>query len=160
MTQWSKIGLFTTLLFVFSSTGCRTVLSQHIQAKAEGSHLITAIRDDPAPHKGKTLILGGEVVGLVYQGRRTEVEFAELPLENGLHPALGIKPGKSYYVLFPERLDRLLYSKGKIATVAASLIGTKEKEGTSYPLFAYDEVHVWNKLRETRFPDYGAMIRQ
>lgn len=104
------------------------------------------------------MIVGGKILGIAYREGQTEVEFAELSLEHGLQPTLDMQAEKSYYVLFPQRLDRSRYRMGKIVRVAATVVGAKEKEGLHYPLLAYEEAHIWNRLPEVRFPHYGAMM--
>ncbi len=158
MKQWPKFSLVAILLVMIVSAGCQRVLSQHIQAKAEHKQLMTAIHKSPDRYKGKTVIMGGQILSLTYRQWQTEIEFAELPLSKNLHPVLGIPPGLRYYVLFPERLDRSLYRRGNIVTLAANVIGTKKKGENSYPLFTLEEAHIWNRFREVRFPHYGAML--
>ncbi len=158
MKQWSKISLFVVLLFVFFSTGCQAIRSRNIEVQAKQTELIADIRENPSQHKGKTVIMEGKILSIAYREWQTEVEFAELPLDLGFSPDLGMQSRKSYYVLFPERLDRSRYRRGKIVTVAASVIGAKEKEGNNYPLFVVEEAHILNRLHEVRFPHYGAML--
>ncbi|MFQ5598450.1 MAG: Slp family lipoprotein [Nitrospiria bacterium] len=153
----SKVGLFAAILFLFASSGCRTALFQPLHSP-EDPELLTEIRENPNRHKGKLVLLGGTVRRLRYQEWKTELELSEIPLENGVHPSLGHPPGERFYVIFPERLDRFMYMKGKVMTISARVIGTRSVDGDQFPLLAYEKVHVWNKLRQDRFPSFGALL--
>lgn len=148
--------LFLSLfLFVW---GCQGAISKEIQSTADDQTLFEEIFENPDDHRGKIVILGGEIQQLRSIESRTEVEFAEIPLYNWDRPALGFEPGEHFFVIFPERLDKFLYQKGKIMTVAGRVIGRRTLQGYDYPLLAYEESYVWNKLREDRFPSFGAII--
>ncbi|MFQ5580252.1 MAG: Slp family lipoprotein [Nitrospiria bacterium] len=146
------------ILSLLTTTACQAILSEQIQSTADEKTLFEEVYKDPDKHKGKIIILGGEIRDLRYQEEKTEVEFLEIPLYKGGHPALGLEPGESFFVLFPERLDPILIKKGKIITLAGRVIGTRKVGEKSYPLFAYEEAYVWDKLRQDRFPSFGSFF--
>jgi outer membrane lipoprotein len=148
----------SVLLFFFFTSGCLAPISKEIQSTADDETLFEEIFENPDEHKGKIVILGGEIQQLRKMESRTEVEFAEVPLYNWDRPALGFEPGEHFFVLFPERLDEFLYRKGKVMTVAGRVIGRRTLRGYDYPLLAYEQSYVWDKLREDRFPSFGAFV--
>src|SRR5581483_689929 len=158
LERFFSFSLFFLLMIVLS--GCQSMLSERVRSTADEETLFEEVFENPAEHKGKIIILGGEVRDLRYRDNKTEVEFAEIPLYKGGHPALGFDPGEHFFVIFPERLDPYLFKWGKVMTVAGRVIGTKEVNGQNYPLFAYEDAYVWDKLREDRFPSYGAFVGQ
>lgn len=148
------------LLLFIALSGCQAMLSEQVRSTADEETLFEEIFENPAEHKGKIVVLGGEVKRLRYQDRRTEVEFAEIPLYKGGHPALGFDSGQHFFVVFPERLDPYLFKMGKVMTIAGRVVGSKQLEGQEYPLLSYEEAYVWDKLREDRFPSFGAFLGQ
>jgi len=155
--KWQTV--FTLLLFI-SISACTGVLTEQVRSTADEGTLFEEIFEDPNRHIGKVVILGGEIVRLQYKGETTEVEFAEIPLYRGGKPALGFDPGEHFFVIFPERIDPFLLKKGKVLTIAGRVIGTRAVRGFDYPLFAYEEAYVWDKLRQDRFPSFGAFLGQ
>ena len=146
------------LLLFIALSGCQSVVSEQTRSTADEETLFEEIFENPGSHKGKVVILGGEVRQLRYQEWKTEVEFAEIPLYKGGHPALGFDPGQHFFVIYPERLDQYFFKKGKVMTIAGRVIGTRKIDGSDYPLFLYEEAYVWDKLREDRFPSFGAFL--
>lgn len=155
-----KQKIISTLLFFISTSACNAVLSEQVRSTANEETLFEEIFEDPNEHLGKIILLGGEILRLQYKGQKTEVEFAEIPLYRGGKPALGFDPGEHFFVIFPERVDETLLKKGKVLTIAGRVIGTRQLHGYDYPLFAYEEAYVWDKLRQDRFPSYGAFLGQ
>lgn len=158
MRQMWRI-LIVSFLFI-STSACQAVLSEQVRSTADEETLFEEIFEDPNQHLGKIIVLGGEILSLQYKGPNTEVEFAEIPLYRGGKPALGFDPGEHFFVIFPERVDETLLKRGKVITIAGRVIGTKQVRGFDYPLFAYEEAYVWDKLRQDRFPSYGAFLGQ
>ena len=155
-----KWHIFLILLVFLSTPACNAILSEQVRSTADEETLFEEVFSDPNEHLGKIIILGGEILRLQYQGPKTEVEFAEIPLYRGGKPALGFDPGEHFFVVFPDRVDETLLKKGKVMTIAGRLIGTRKLHGYDYPLFAYEEAYVWDKLRQDRFPSYGAFLGQ
>lgn len=158
-TMKQKRPLFFALLLFMSTSACNAVLTEQVRSTANEETLFEEIFEDPNQHVGKIIILGGEILRIQYKGEKTEVEFAEIPLYRGGRPALGFDPGEHFFVIFPERLDETLLKRGKVLTIAGRVIGTRRVRGFDYPLFAYEEAYVWDKLREDRFPSYGAFLQ-
>jgi outer membrane lipoprotein len=160
MKSERRISLSILLFLFIALSGCQAWISEQVRSTADEETLFEEIFENPNSHKGKVIILGGEVLQLQYQEQKTEVEYAEIPLYKGGHPALGFDPGQRFFVVFPERLDSYLFKKGKVMTIAGRVVGTKTVEGADYPLFAYEDAYVWDKLREDRFPSFGAFLGQ
>lgn len=155
--KWQIVSI---LLLFISTPACTRVLTDQVRSTADEETLFEEIFEDPNRHIGKVVILGGEIIRLQYKGEKTEVEFAEIPLYRGGKPALGFDRGEHFFVIFPERVDEILLKKGKVLTIAGRVIGTRNVRGFDYPLFAYEEAYVWDKLRQDRFPSYGAFLGQ
>jgi outer membrane lipoprotein len=160
MKSERPLPFYPLLLLFIALSGCQAMLSEQVRSTADEETLFEEIFENPDHHKGKIVILGGEVQQLRYNERKTEVEFSEIPLYKGGQPALGFDPGQRFFVIFPERLDPFLFKKGKVMTIAGRVIGARNVEGSDYPLFSYEEAYVWDKLREDRFPSFGAFIGQ
>ncbi len=155
-----KWQIVLALLLLISASACTAVLTEQVRSTADEETLFEEVFEDPNRHLGKIIILGGEILRLQYKGQKTEVEFAEIPLYRTGKPALGFDPGEHFFVIFPYRVDEILLKKGKVITVAGRVIGTHTVRGFDYPLFAYEEAYVWDKLRQDRFPSYGAFLGQ
>jgi starvation-inducible outer membrane lipoprotein len=154
-----KWPVILVLLLFISALACTSVLTEQVRSTADEETLFEEIFEDPNQHLGKIIILGGEIVRIQYKGQTTEVEFAEIPLYRGGKPALGFDPGEHFFMIFPERIDETLLKKGKVLTIAGRVIGTRNLRGFDYPLFAYEEAYVWDKLRQDRFPSYGVFLQ-
>jgi len=153
-----KKGFLLAILLLFALSGCQTAKFQSIQMTEAHETLFEQIRRNPNRHRGKLILVGGEVRGLEYKEWKTEVAFSQVPLENNVHPQLGVAGGDLFYVVFPERLDKFYYKKGKVVTVSGRVIGTRTIEGEVFPLLEVEEVEVWNRLRQDRFPAFGAFL--
>jgi outer membrane lipoprotein len=135
------------LLAVLLTAGCTHVLSPEARQSVDPELTFDAVKADPAAHHGRTLMLGGVVVGLQVEKEGSTLEVFRWRLDRWGEPVAVDERGGRFLVRTERLLDPVLYDPGRLVT----LTGTVEGEETrplgpisyDYPVFRLGESYVW-----------------
>ena len=111
------------------------------------------------PLKGRTVIVGGEILQTTNLRDGTRIEVLQRPLSDSEAPKLTETTGGRFMVLCKEYLDPAVYAQQRRITVAGQVLGTYDgKVGEAdytYPLISCEETHVFPSAA-TEFLRYAA----
>jgi len=139
-TTWMRTA---ALLLLVASCGPKVLDEGNIDR-----HLtFEVVKVDPDAHKGKRMIVGGEIVAVRNLKDATEIDVLEKPLAADRSPQrLDLSRGR-FVLLTPSFLDPEIFKVGRRLTATATVAGRRtQKIGESelaVPLFEAPTIHLW-----------------
>ncbi len=102
----------------------------------------------PEFHKGRVLVVGGEVLKAKRLRDSTQVELLQLPLENGEEPTFDRQQSQGRFLaLQQEFLDPATLIEGTRVTVVGEVSGAKidrlDDTEYRYPTLIVKHLHIW-----------------
>jgi outer membrane lipoprotein len=147
-------GLLGCLVLV--SVGCTHVISEPLRQQAQPLMSFAELRTNPEALKGRTVILGGEILQTSNLREGTRVEVLQRPLSASETPKLTDTTGGRFMAFCQEYLDPAVYAPPRRITVAGQVLGAyMGKVGEvdyTYPLISCEETHL--------LPTAGAELRR
>ncbi len=142
-------GWFLAAALLAISSGCGGVISKQLREEAVPFESFRELRETPERYRGKTVILGGEIIETRNKADGTTLAILEKPLERGEKPKSSDETGGRFLVRFPQYLDPVLFAAGRKVTVAGTVVGVEEERigERPYPYVVLNgrEVHLWQK---------------
>jgi outer membrane lipoprotein len=139
---WMLIGCL-----VLTGMGCAHVVSATLRQQAQPPVSFAELRANPEALKGRTVIVGGEILQTTNLRDATRIEVLQRPLNVSESPQLTDATGGRFMALCNEYLDPAVYAQHRRITVAGQVMGTYEgKVGEAdytYPLISCEETHVF-----------------
>jgi outer membrane lipoprotein len=118
---------FLPIILLMILAGCAHVVAPDLRAQADKTLSTKALFSDPDLHRGKTVIVGGEVIETRNLEESTEIEVLEKPLDSRGRPLdTDVSRGR-FIVRHPERLDPAIFSPGREVTVVAEVLGLERR---------------------------------
>ncbi|ETX08778.1 Slp family lipoprotein [Candidatus Entotheonella palauensis] len=147
----SLIGLITA--------GCQHTISQSLRQQAKPIIAFKALRADPDTFKGRTVILGGDILKTQNTQQKTSIEILQKPLDRFEAPLITDQTAGRFIAQCDQYLDPAIYDQGRQITVAGKVLGSYAGQvGEAdylYPLISCAEMHLWPRLsHETAYPVY------
>lgn len=142
-----KKGTLTILFMVLLLTACGPVVPQAMRKEVDGSLSFEELFRDPEAHKGKVVLLGGEIIETKNLREETQIEVLQRPLAYDDSPRITDESKGRFLILHSGFLDGAVYQKGRRITVVATVRGRKvlplgERE-YAYPLVVDQFLHLW-----------------
>jgi outer membrane lipoprotein len=148
---WILIGWLA-----LAGMGCAHVISEPLRQQAQPPISFAQLRTNPEVLKGRTVILGGEILQTTNLREGTRLEILQRPLNESETPKLTDTTGGRFMAFCEEYLDPAVYAQRRRITVAGQVLGTYTgKVGEVdylYPLISCEETHL--------FPTAGAELRR
>lgn len=146
--------LLIAILMVLA--GCAHVVAKNLRDQADKTLSTEALFSDPDLHAGKTVIVGGVIIGTRILEAGTEIEVLEKPLDSRGRPLdTDVSRGR-FIVQHPKQLDPAIFSPGREITVAAEVIGLDRRPlaEIEYPYVALKAkaVYIHRSPAGGRFP--------
>lgn len=144
-SNWRALILWAVLV----AGGCAPVLSNAVLERSDRALSFEDLRRDPDAHAGKTLVLGGTIIG-VFPGPEGGLwlEVLQKPLGFRLEPEIDDRTGGRFLVEMGKNLDEKQFVKRRKITLAAEVVGKETRPlGQTqyvYPLLRLKEYHVWS----------------
>jgi len=106
-----------------------------------------AVKAEPDAHKGKWMIVGGEIINIQNLKEMTEIEVLEQPLVSGRYPSKTRLSRGRFILVATSFLDPELFKPGRQITAAARVFGGRSKTiGEALlvvPLYEEPQIHLW-----------------
>jgi outer membrane lipoprotein len=151
LRMWFLIGCLALV-----GLGCAHVVSAPLRQQAEPSIAFAELRANPEAFKGRTVILGGEILQTTNLREGTRLEILQRPLNSSGAPTLTDTTGGRFMAFCQEYLDPAVYAPRRRITVAGQVLGSHTgKVGEVdylYPLISCEELHL--------FPSASAELRR
>jgi outer membrane lipoprotein len=149
---------FITCLALLWLPACAHVIPQGVLQQADMGLTFSALRKAPEKHKGKTVFLGGVIVGLTNKKAGSLLEVYQTALNRRGKPVeLDSSEGR-FLALYQGLLESQIYQKGRRVTLAGTVQGSKAmKLGEMeyrYPYIVIEEIYLWEKEKSIRYEPY------
>jgi outer membrane lipoprotein len=138
---WMFIGWLA-----LAGMGCTHVISETVRQQAQPLVSFTELRTNPEALKGRTVILGGEILQTTNLRDGTRIEVLQRPLSGSEAPKLTDASGGRFMAFCKEYLDPAIYAQQRRITVAGQVLGRfSGKVGEvdyTYPMISCEETHL------------------
>ena len=150
-----KIAAVCLLIITMSFYACAHVISEEVRLEADPEIAVPDLFKNPEAYRGKTVILGGNVIRSRNTPEGTYVEVLQKPLDSRGRPEDSDFSYGRFIVLSPAYLDNAVFSSGREVTVAGEVIGKKilPLDDIQYPytLLKSREIHLSEQARGMPF---------
>ncbi len=125
MKLMRKLFLISSLVVL---AGCAHVVSPALRAEADKTLSPEVLFSAPNAHEGKTVVLGGVIIGVKNTDGGASLDVLEKPLDSRGRPRdTDISRGR-FVVQHPRRLDPVIYTPGREITVAGKVLGSEPRQ--------------------------------
>jgi len=144
--------------------GCQHTISETLRQQADPTISFEALRKEPDAFKGRTVILGGDILKTQNTQQRTSIEILQKPLDHYEAPLITDQTAGRFIAQCDRYLDPAIYDRGRQITVAGKVLGSYAGQvGESdylYPLISCGEVHLWPQVsQEPAYPHPWLLYR-
>lgn len=160
---WAMAGL--ALWVTGCSTPYQSSLPSDLSRQVEPSLNFSQIKDDPDAHKGKLVILGGQVLKATRLQDSTRLVILQLPLQDDEKPTMELTRSEGRFIAFQQAfLDPATVPSGTRLTLVGEITGsmTQSLDETTYtyPTLTIKHFKVWPAYTTSgdfyRYPPYYA----
>ena len=150
LVQAKKYSIFFACISMVAPlllTGCASVISRGALKEVDQTLSFEQLLKSPEAHKGKTVLLGGNIIETENFSDKTLIIVFQRPLGYGKKPTSEDVSKGRFIISIPGFLDPAIYRPGRIITVVGEVAGKEtrplgEREYT-YPIVAKRELHIW-----------------
>ena len=151
----ARIGIVTAM--ILSVVGCAHVVPEQILEEVDVAITFADLKSAPKAHRGRTVLLGGVIVGSVNKKDGTLLEVYQTEIDRRGEPINVDVSGGRFLALYEGFLDTAIYRKGRKVTVAGIVQGELTQRlgdlDYHYPLVLVKDIHLW-KEEHVRGGDY------
>ena len=127
--------------------GCGAAISPQVLKDVDQSLSFEELLKDPEAFRGKTVLLGGDIIETENFPGKTLIIVLQRPLNSKEKPSGKDKSRGRFIISVPEFLDPAIYGKGREITVAGTVAGkevrTLDKIKYAYPIIERRELYLW-----------------
>lgn len=129
-------------------TGCsQQVISREALLLTDQTAPFAAVRENPAAHGGRHLLVGGAVARISNTPEGAELEVVQFPLGSSDRPDEKKGSEGRFLARSREFLDPLIYKPGRMVTLVGKVTGEaiRPLDGVDYryPVLEVREIHPW-----------------
>jgi outer membrane lipoprotein len=139
--------LLCTIVAVLLLAGCAHVISKGVLQEVDSSISFMQLLKDSEAYKGKTVLLGGDIIETQNLSNKTLVVVLQRPLGSRGEPGAGDVSEGRFIITTAGFLDPAIYSSGRKITVAGRVVGKEVRplgEITyAYPVIEKCELYLW-----------------
>jgi outer membrane lipoprotein len=138
---WFILGVMALL------SACAPVISKQGLREAAPEITFQSLLQDPDRHKGKVVLLGGQIIATTLKEGETWIEILQKPLNSEQKPEdTDVSYGR-FLVYFRDFRDPAIYSAERKITVLGEVQGKKimpiKEMDYTYPVLIPREFHLW-----------------
>ena len=139
-------------------SACAHAISKDTLQQSNTELTFSELQKAPEEHKGKTVVLGGVIVGLVNKKEGSLLEVYQTALDQQGKPVnLDSSEGR-FLALYQGLLESQIYRKGRRVTVAGIVQGERVMKlgeiDYRYPSILIKEIHLWSEEKPFRYEPY------
>ncbi|WP_158247118.1 Slp family lipoprotein [Geothermobacter hydrogeniphilus] len=139
---------FILLLILVGLTGCGHVLSEQARSRVDSDVNLAEVRADPEAYRGKTLLLGGVIMGLDNEQEGSVLEITPWRLDRWGEP-IDLDDGSERILVESDRpLDPARFLTGRMITFTADVRGQQIRSDNysdrRYPVFHLQREYLWD----------------
>lgn len=118
--------LVLPIAVLLALNGCAHIISKVNLNKADRSISAANLMKAPGKYKGKTVILGGDIIKVHNKKDGTYIEVLQKKLDSRGRPSQSDETLGRFLVFHNGYLDRAIFSRGRLLTVAGEVMGQKK----------------------------------
>jgi outer membrane lipoprotein len=150
--KWSYDVFVLLPIICLIMIGCQHTISETLRQQADPAISFEALRKEPDAFKGRTVILGGDILKTQNAQQRTSIEILQKPLDHYEAPLITDQTAGRFIAQCDQYLDPAIYDRGRQITVAGKVLGSYAGQvGEAdylYPLITCGEVHLWPRVSQ------------
>jgi outer membrane lipoprotein len=127
--------------------GCAPVISRGALKQVDQSLTFEQLLENPEAYRGKTVLLGGNIIETQNFSDRTLITVLQSPLDFRKKPAVEDKSRGRFIVYVSGFLDPAIYRNGRKITAVGSVVGEEVRPlgeiEYSYPVIEKKELYLW-----------------
>ncbi|MDN5869238.1 MAG: Slp family lipoprotein [Nitrococcus sp.] len=147
--RWHR-GWFLAGMVVLS--GCATA-PVPIPAPPVTNPPLARVHANPSDYRGLTVRWGGTIIKVENQEQETVLLIMGRPLDDEGRPLVDAASPGRFMAKINGFLDPVLYSPGRLMTVAGTIVGSESRKIGSYsyryPVVAAEDYYLWPKLPQS-----------
>ncbi len=128
---------------------CGHVISKEARQATDPSLDFAGVRQDPEAFAGRSLLLGGVILGTFPDAEGSTLEILAYRLDRWGEPVALDRSGGRFLVRSDRFLDPAVFAPGMLITLTGTVTGRETRPilGTiyTYPLFSAGEIHLWEE---------------
>lgn len=157
--RYRQLGWWGVLVLVaLTVMGCGHVMSEAVRRNADRSIPFAALQANPDSYRGRTVILGGQIMQTQNTPEGTFMEVIHKPLDGDDRPIHTDYSEGRFMARCERYLDPAVYTKGRQITLGGRILGAQAGQigemPYTYPLVSCLEVHLWPRVVVVE-PRYG-----
>jgi len=146
-TRYCAFFVCIAMVALLLLAGCASVISRRVLKEVDQTLSFEQLLENPEVYKGKTVLLGGNIIETQNFSNRTLIIVLQHPLGYRKKPISGDVSKGRFIISVPGFLDPVICRPGRKITVVGSVVGKEvrplgEREYT-YPVIAKRELHIW-----------------
>ena len=138
--------LFVVALSMLLLAGCAHIISDKSRAMADRSVTFSQLKVNPDSLRGKFVILGGAVTGVLQLKEGVRLEVIQYPLDMEEIPDNSSDSGGRFLVDLPPDVGYSTFKPGMLVTMAGEVAGKMvkplDKADYTYPVIVVKEIHM------------------
>ncbi len=144
------ISCWVVVIVLIAGCSSQRVVPESLEPIVDRATTFREVVDAPLSHKGKVLVLGGEMLNAKRLKDGTQIEFLQLPLDHGEKPILDRQQSQGRFLaLQQEFLDPATLVSGTKMTVVGEVVGEKTEHLDDveyrYPVLIVKHLHTWTE---------------
>jgi outer membrane lipoprotein len=147
-------GLALTLLgmLIFVCSCASDVIPKELEGQVDRKVSYLQIKESPATHTGRMVVLGGEVLSAKRGNDSTRIEVLQLPLDGSLEPVPDRTTSQGRFLALQKAfLDPATVPVGTRVTIIGEMTGTTtlpiDDVQYTYPTLALRHLKVWERVQ-------------
>ena len=148
MHMRQRISPWVVTIIVLAGCSSQRIVPESLEPRVDRTVTFRDVLASPESYKGRVLVLGGEVLKAKRLRAGTEIEFLQLPLEDGEKPSHDRRQSQGRFLaLQQEFLDPATVAEGTRVTMVGEVSGAKthhlDDVEYRYPTLILKHLHVW-----------------
>ena len=143
-----KIFVIFSLMLVPACASTSAIIPEPIESRVDKQVSFIQVLQNPDKHKGKWLLLGGEVLHVQKLKAGTRLEILQLPLNEWQQPRLQRTTSKGRFFAYSDTvIDSATYPPETRFTLVGEITGSQraqlDESEYHYPTFSIQHIHIW-----------------
>jgi len=139
--------VYALALLLLLATGCTHVISKEARMSIDPEVTFAEVKASPTAYQGKTLLLGGVIVGDHIEPSGSTLEIFRWKLDRWGEPVAVDETAGRFLAVTDRLLDPALYAPGRLVTLTATVSGETMRPlgeiSYSYPVLRINEIYLW-----------------
>jgi outer membrane lipoprotein len=158
-------GWTITMLSLSMACAAYQVIPPHLENRIDKDLSFELVQQNPEAYRGRTLILGGKILGVVQEKERTRIEILQLPLDRVHVPLDAPDTSKGRFLAIDANhdiTDPAALGRDTLVTVIGEVGGRVtaplDQGQYDYPVIALKDMTAWEKQTGLRHTPPGSPL--